>query len=86
MKVKLIKLRSKHERLRTLTVEGVTARPPTKGNKFLMFAEGLVRGIRVVETSIVNNVSMINDDYLFDTQYSSYRLEVLDEKESGDGN
>lgn len=77
--VRLTKIHSLHNNLRTDTIEGVTNNLPETGSSFIMFAEGLDFGTRVITTSLVQNVEQIGNEYLFRTLNSAYKLEVLGE-------
>ena len=79
MKVKLVKLNSTHERLRTPTVKGTCTKLPVVGKRFKLIGEGITIGLRYVETSIVKAVSEITKDvWLFTTEYSQYKLERME--------
>ena len=77
-KVRLIKVRSTHNNIRTDFVEGETTALPVVGKAFLMFGKGLVIGTRCIHTTPVKSVEQIGNTYMFTTENSTYKLEVLD--------
>ena len=81
MKAKLIKISSSHNNLRTNEVEGEINELPEAGKRFTLIGKGIEFGSRLVITSEVSIVNLIdrNDDrdvYHFETQNSEYALEV----------
>lgn len=77
--VKLTKIRSDHQNLRTDEIKGATLTLPEKGKSFQLFGEGLEFGTRVVTTTEIQVVDKIGNEYEFSTLNSTYKLEVLDE-------
>lgn len=81
MKAKLIKVFSSHENLRTKEVEGEIFELPKEGNSLVMTGSGLEFGTRVVVTSKISSIYLIDkneqrDLYHLQTQNSEYVLEV----------
>lgn len=91
--VKLSKVTSTHNRLRTQTINGVANKLPELNKSFSMLGESLDSGglFRYIETSLVKKIvnlpthSRPDRTYLnritFKTENSEYLLEVLGEKE-----
>lgn len=82
-KVKLSKIKSIHQNLRTDTIEGFTESLPKIDEDFKMFAESLTPegDFRYVHTTEVCSIDFLDKNtYLFDTVNSKYKLEVLDEE------
>jgi hypothetical protein len=90
-KVKLVKVASTHNNVRTPEAEGVSPTwPPVKGQKFLLFGEGLeIPGsTRVIETTPVKEIVAIAqsvpkgqpvpEEYEVKTENSTYRLVRID--------
>ncbi len=77
-KVKLTKVRSNHNNLRTDEILGVTEKLPTKGEDFNLLGKGLEFGTRSVRTTPVEKIEQIDNEYLFHTRNSTYKLEVLE--------
>lgn len=75
MHVKLTKIKSSHQILRTETVVGDAAELPAVGKRFTMTSEPLDTGmdIRFIQTSAVTEVTATG----FTTANSEYQLEVL---------
>jgi hypothetical protein len=71
--VKLTKISSSHNNLRTNDVTGKCHVLPQVGTSFTMFAEGLEFGTRIIATSEVKEVTPEG----FKTENSEYKLEVL---------
>ena len=80
-KVKLTKLKSNHNFLRTDIVVGYTTELPEVGSGFSMIAESLTLGFpmagRLILTTEVQLVERIGKEFQFSTNNSSYKLEVL---------
>jgi len=82
LNVKLTKIESNHNNLRTNDMVGTTSAIPEVGHEFSIFGESLSfhGGGRVIHTTIVKE-SDFNEDtktFRFKTQNSTYELEVLD--------
>lgn len=81
MKVKLTKILSNHENLRTGQVDGFCDSLPSIGNPFVLMGEGLDFGVRLVVTSAVESIYLIDKNktrnlFHFKTKNSEYSLEV----------
>lgn len=78
MKVRLHKIHSVHNNLRTNVITGATDALPTVGEDFIMTAPPLdtTAGVRYIRTTPVLSVSEDNG-ILFSTCNSTYRLELL---------
>jgi hypothetical protein len=77
--VKLFKIASIHNRVRTDTVLGMTADLPEIGKEFRMTGPGLKFGMRLVLTTPVIAAARLDDSFLFRTRNSTYALLVIDE-------
>jgi hypothetical protein len=79
MKVKLTKLSSTHQNLRTDTIEGNADLLPEVGQCFAMTAEPLDprASFRWVRTTPIQSIEAMGDTYRFTTENSTYQLEVL---------
>jgi len=77
--VRLIRLESKHQNLRTDTVLGFCGKLPALGEEFRLFAKALTapEALRLVTTSLVQSIENIGDDVEFHTDNSHYRLHIL---------
>ena len=87
MRVKLIKISSSHNNLRTNEVEGEIEALPSAGGRLAVIGKGLEFGSRLVFTSEIKTVNLIDknetrDLFHIETQNSEYALEVY----SGSGN
>lgn len=71
--IKLTKITSAHNNLRTNEVVGKCCELPKVGEIFVMYAEGLEYGTRMISTSPVKEVHELG----FKTENSEYKLEVL---------
>jgi len=82
-KVRLTKVRSNHTNLRTNTVEGETVSLPEKGKSFTLIADPLNPNadFRSVETTAIELVEKMGSEFMFHTQNSTYKLEVLGQSE-----
>ena len=80
---KLTRLGSTNDNLRTSDVFGSFAELPEVGKTFEMLADSLTAGCtcRYVSTSPVASVGNEDGKYLFTTQNSFYRLEVIPEQD-----
>ena len=76
--VKLTKIRSNHNNLRSNVIVGETSELPRLGEGFQMISEGLVFGTRRVWTSPIQHIEKIENTYRFNTANSVYKLELLD--------
>ena len=85
-KVKLTRVKSNHNNLRTDEMIGMTDRFPTKGKTVEVFGEGLVFGMRLIHTTPVKEVEVIDNEYLFHTKNSTYKLEVLKDLDKNNTN
>jgi len=79
--VKLTKIRSNHNNLRSNVIIGKTNELPTVGEGFQMLSEGLDFGVRHVWTSPIQHLEKIDSIYQFNTANSVYKLEVLSKEE-----
>jgi len=81
-KIKLTKIKSTHNNLRTDTIEGVCHELPEVGAGFSMYGAGLEFGVRSVRTSRIEEVDETTTrggKYMtFKTMNSEYHLEILD--------
>ncbi len=79
--VKLTRLASNNANLRTPTIKGVTADLPVVGKSFVLVGESLTPGglFRLIETSVVTEVSMHGQGMGFKTMNSEYDLTLLSE-------
>lgn len=73
-RVRLTKLSSNPNAMRTSFVEGFTTKLPVAGERFSITSEGLEFGVRYVCTS---PVKAVREDGSFDTENSTYRVEEL---------
>ena len=81
MRAKLTKISSNSNNLRTKDVEGQIEMIPSVGGRVFMMAEGLEFGSRIVVTSEILSIYLIDrsperDLYHIQTQNSEYSLEV----------
>lgn len=82
MKGKLIRLASSNNNLRTNEVIGVFESLPVEGKEFKMLAESLTPdgSFRLVITSPVSKIlSVKENNYLFNSHFSTYELEIITE-------
>lgn len=78
MKIKLIKLKSNHNNLRTDEVEGNLEALPEVGEPLVMSAPGLHFGTRIIITSLIQEiVEDTGSKITFRTMNSTYELELL---------
>lgn len=85
-KVKLTKIRNNHNRLRSNEIIGIAQDLPKVGESFAMMSEALVIGVRLINTSPVQNIETINNKHqIFTESGSLYEVEVLEDtsEESG---
>jgi predicted secreted acid phosphatase len=75
----LKKVNSKHNQIRTDEVTGECQFLPEVGKTFVMFAEplNLEANMRVIQTSKIEQVIGSDTIMTFNTQYSSYELNVI---------
>lgn len=81
MKMRLTRLQSNHNNLRTDTIVGEAVGIPMVGSNFVMVADALVEGhdYRLVTTTLIKAVMQPEEKvYEFATANSSYRVEVLE--------
>lgn len=83
-KVKLTKLQSNHNNLRTDSVEGFSLELPEVGKSFQLVGDPLTAGalFRGVFTTEIKNVERMGNEFVFHTMNSKYKLEVLGETEA----
>jgi hypothetical protein len=81
MNVKLTRIVSNHENLRTNSIVGKCIKTPRIHHRFLMTSEPLNKDkdIRFVLTSVVQKVHVKGNKYTFHTENSKYELEMLDD-------
>ena len=82
--VVLTKVESNHNNLRTNEIEGHTLYLPDVGQGFNLVGESLTPGLshRMINTTEVKSVESIGqDEYLFKTLNSTYKLKVLGTEE-----
>lgn len=82
-KVRLTKIQSEHNNVRTNEVVGVTSSLPKIGDRFQMLSEAIDKSqganVRYIETSPVESLkSSCENTIIMKTHYSTYELEVLD--------
>lgn len=85
MKVKLYKVESTHNNVRTNETEGVAPAMPEVGKTFLLYAEPLTPGatVRYIHTTTIQSVEELSNKLIeFKTRNSTYRVEKLDESDS----
>ena len=87
-KVKLAKIQSQHNNVRTDEVIGVTCYLPALGETFQLLSEALDKSSgangRHVETSPVVNIFRIDDNTVtIHTHYSIYEVQVLEAADNG---
>lgn len=77
LRIKLVRIRSAHQNVRTNEVVGVTEDLPKVGSRFIMFGAPVDPkfDIRMIETSVVTAVDRDTLPVTFRTQFSQYRLE-----------
>lgn len=80
MKVKLTKIESNHQNLRSKEIIGNAPFKPQIGNHFVMYAESLTPGLdmRQIVTTEITGVSTEGKITTFSTQNSIYTVEDLD--------
>jgi len=78
--VRLVKIQSNHNNLRTNEIVGKCMELPEVGKTFLMTAPPLEEGnLRIVLTTEIKECSFLKEEskYLFQTQNSKYELHLL---------
>lgn len=84
LNVKLTKIESKHQNLRTNEMVGKTGSIPEKGYDIEVFGDSLTLGMdfRKIQTSIVQESTYNKETktFTFKTQNSTYTLEILDKE------
>lgn len=74
-KVKLTKLKSNHNNLRTNEVDGYCHRLPILNQGFTMFAESLTgAGVRTIQTTKVLELDTLGNVITFRTRNSTYKV------------
>ena len=85
LKVKLKKIESMHNNLRTNEMEGKVTHIPEEGYPFQIFGESLTEGadFRTITTTVVKKSEYKEDSrrFIFKTENSLYELKVLDERD-----
>ena len=80
-KVKLEKVESSHNNLRTNSVTGVCIELPIVGKSFMLMSDEVLTAsatVRVINTSIVKDVlKCANGDLSFTTENSTYLLKTM---------
>lgn len=78
MKVKLTRLSSTHENLRTTVVEGTSDALPEVGKPFKLIGEPLdpAASFRMVYTTPIQHLEVVGDVYRCRTENSLYEIEV----------
>lgn len=81
--VKLTKLSDNQNSLRTNEVEGISDELPVIGRPFRLVANPIVEGAdaRLVITSEIKNIEKTENQYVFNTLNSQYKLEILSEEQ-----
>lgn len=87
-KVKLTKIQSDHNNIRSNEIIGVTSFLPKMGERFLMLSEALDKSqganARYIETSPITNIFKVSDNIMtLHTTYSIYELEILEATDNG---
>lgn len=79
-KVRLTKIVSTHNNLRTNEIEGMSSSLPVVGQGFNLTGESLTKGMnaRLVSTTEIKEIEQKGNEYIFKTLNSTYKLEVLD--------
>lgn len=79
-KVRLTKVKSNHSVMRTDTIEGLTEELPSLGKNFTVVGKSLTVGMdcRVFTTTEIQFVENLNNEFVFNTLNSVYKLEVLE--------
>lgn len=77
--VRLTRVTSTHDRLRTDEVEGQCIGLPVIGRDFILIGKPLVEGyaFRFIQTTPVKSLKLENGSMIFTTDNSTYKLEVL---------
>lgn len=80
MKVCLTRIESTHNNLRTDVVEGEALWEPVVGSHFVMTAKSLTDPVktRVITTSTITSISLLDNRIFFETENSTYCLEKLE--------
>ena len=80
--IKLTKIQSSHQKIRSNVIEGFCQELPTVGQPFKMCAEplDLSMDIRLIETTPVKNINKLSKGMEFKTNNSIYALEVIREE------
>ncbi len=75
LKVKLTKISTNQNRLRTNEFTGEAPCRPEVGKSFFMYTDGLEFGTRLLMTSLVEELLL---DGVFKTRNSKYKLEIIE--------
>jgi hypothetical protein len=80
--VRLVRLKSNHQNLRTSKIKGVTQRLPIIGEPFILFAPPLEEGnLRIIGTTEVQSIKTAHEEgvdvHYFTTVNSDYKVEIL---------
>ncbi|NJO48254.1 MAG: hypothetical protein HC840_00900 [Leptolyngbyaceae cyanobacterium RM2_2_4] len=80
LNVKLTKIESTHNNLRTNEMVGKTGSIPEKDYDIIVFGKGIEFSTRVIQTTVVqeSNYDKETKTFTFKTQNSTYTLEILD--------
>lgn len=80
LRVKLVKIESNHNNLRTNEMEGRTGSIPEVGYDIIVFGEGIEFGTRMIHTTEVKESTYNKETktFTFKTKNSTYSLEMLD--------
>lgn len=84
MKIKLSKLLSSNNRLRTNIILGACEVLPLVGRSFEVISGSLTpkKDYRYIGTSLVTNIEKLSEkEYIFTTENPTYRLQILSEDE-----
>jgi len=79
MNIKLTRIESTHNNLRTDSTVGTCVMLPTVGFSFVVLGDSLTEGLdwRLITTTEVTELRLSKGVYYFKTKNSSYTLEVL---------
>jgi hypothetical protein len=77
--VKLTKLCSNHDAIRTATITGECVLLPIKGRIFTMVALPLdkTKVVRYIHTTVIQDIINDGTTYMFHTRNSTYRLDLV---------
>lgn len=82
-KVRLTKVESNHNNIRTNSMEGETTELPVPGENFVIVGDPInpMADVRCITTSEIQLVEKTDSLYTFKTLNSTYQLEVLSEED-----